>query len=157
MASATTSPFETYTLYAAASTNGIPQINHAASGAFKVMLLSAGYTFVNEHSVESQLTANELSAGASNGYTVGGETIANVTFTLGASGTATFDGDNVIVSASGGDISARFMAVIASVAASSDRRPLMFLIDPGQVETAGDGTTFNINWSADGIVQVKPG
>jgi hypothetical protein len=155
MASATTTPFETYMLYAAASTNGISQINHAASGKFKVMFLTASYTVVNEHSVEAQLTANE--ATGSGGYTVGGHDIENVTFTLGASGTATFDGDNVIVTASGGDLSARYMAVIASVATSSDRRPLMFLIDPGQVETAGDGTTFNINWSADGIVQVKPG
>lgn len=155
MASATTTIYETYTLYAAASTNGIVQINHAASGKFKVMFLTAGYTFSNEHSVESQLTANE--ATGTGGYTVGGEDIANITFTLAASGTATFDGDNVIVTASGGDLSARYMAVIASVAASSDRRPVMFLIDPGQVETAGAGTTFNINWSADGIVQVKPG
>ncbi len=155
MASATTSIYETYTLYTGASTNSIPQINHAASGAFKVMFLTASYTFVNEQSVEAQLTANEEDG--SGGYTVGGETIANVTFTLGSSGTATFDGDNVIVTASGGDLSARFMAVIHSAAASSDRRPLMFLIDPAQVETAGDGTTFNINWSADGIVQIKPG
>ena len=155
MASATTSIYETYTLYAGASTNGIAQINHAASGKFKVMLLGAAYTFTNEHSVESQLTANETPGGG--GYTIGGENIPNITYTLGASGTATFDGDNVIVSASGGDISARYMAVIVSAAASSDRRPLMFLIDPGQVEVAGDGTTFNINWSADGIVQIKPG
>lgn len=155
MASATTSIYETYTLYAGASTNSIAQINHAASGKFKVMFLAATYTFLNEHSVESQVTADEEDG--SGGYTVGGHDIENITFTLGASGTATFDGDNVIVTASGGDLSARFMVVVASVAASSDRRPLMFLIDPAQVETAGDGTTFNINWSADGIVQIKPG
>lgn len=155
MPSATATPYETYTLYAAASTNSISQINHAASGKFKLMFLTAGYTFVNEHSVESQLTANETDA--TGGYPVGGVDIPNVTFTLAASGTATFDGDNVIVTASGGDLSARYMAVIASVAASSDRRPVMFLIDPGAVQTAGDGTTFNVNWSADGIVQVKPG
>ena len=155
MASATTTIYETYTLYTGASTNSIPQINHAASGKFKVMFLTAAYTFVNEHSVESQLTANQTDG--TGGYTIGGEDIPNITFTLAASGTATFDGGNVVVTASGGDLSARYMAVIASVAASSDRRPVMFFIDPGQVETAGDGTTFNINWSADGIVQIKPG
>ena len=156
MASATTSIFHTYTLYAGASAATIPQINHeGGTGKFKVMFLDAAYTFDNEHSVEAQLTANEEDG--SGGYTVGGEPIANVTFTLGASGTSTFDGDNIVVTASGGDLSARFMAVINSAAVSSDRRPIMFLIDPGQVETAGDGTTFNINWSADGIVQIKPG
>lgn len=156
MASATTSIYHTYTLYAGGSTNSIPQINHADTDTkFKLMFLTASYTFDNEHSVESQLTAQE--ATGTGGYTVGGEDIPNITYTLGASGTATFDGDNVIVTASGGDLSARYIAVIASVAASSDRRPVMFLIDPGQVEVAGDGTTFNVNWSADGIVQIKPG
>lgn len=155
MASATTSIYETYTLYAGASTNGIAQINHAASGSFKLWFMTASYTFDNEHSVEGQVTANQQTGDG--GYTVGGEDIPNVTFTLGASGTATFDGDNVIVTASGGDLSARYMIVIASVDASNDRRPLMFLIDPGQVEVAGDGTTFNVNWSGDGIVQIKPG
>ena len=160
MASASTAIYQTYTLYAAASTNGIRQINHAASGSFKCMLLSSGYVCAATHSVESQLLANELSAGAANGYTVGGEDIPNITFTVAAGGTATFDGDNVIITAAGGDISARYIAVIHSAPfanASALARPTMFLIDPGQVETAGDGTTFNINWSADGIVQVKPG
>ena len=156
MASATTSIYHTYTLYAGSSAAGVPQINHEGGGGkFKVMFLTAAYTFDNEHSVEAQLTANE--ADGTGGYTVGGEPIPNITYTLGSSGTSTFDGDNVVVTASGGDLSARYMAVIASANVSAERRPVMFFIDPGQVETAGDGTTFNVNWSADGIVQVKPG
>ena len=81
----------------------------------------------------------------------------NITFTLNASGTAVFDADDVIVTASGGDISAANAEVwyASGHAVSADKGPLMFDIDFGAVENAGDGTEFQIQWDAAGIVLIK--
>ena len=142
----TTSFYHTYKLYAGASSAGIAQINHDAD-TFKLVLLASADTFNNDHSVQSQLTT-EISAA---NYTAGGITLANVTYTLSSSGTAVFDADDVVVTASGTDMSARAAVVVKSVA-SADRSPLLFLIDFDGVKQADDGSTFNIQWSADGIV-----
>ena len=145
---------QTYQLYAAASTAGQAQINHAnsAAGAFRVSLHASAMTKNNNFSAFSQLDA-EISAA---NYTLTGLNIPNITFTVAASGTATFDGDDVIVTASGVDMSAAYANVhYASANVSADKGRIMFRIDFGQTETAGAGTTFQIQWPAAGIVQVK--
>ena len=150
----TTTKFQTYQLYAGASTAGRAQINHAnsATGAFKVTFHASAMTKNNNFSAVSQLTS-EISAA---NYVIGGVGLANITFTIAASGTATWDADDVIVTASGTPISAAFAVVhYASGRATAADAPLMFWIDFGQTETAGTGTTFQIQWAADGIVQIK--
>lgn len=150
MATGTTKLYHTYSLYIGASTAGIEQINHD-SDTFKMMLIASADSFNNDHSVISQVTAQEITH---QNYPAGGPTLASVTYTLAASGTATFDADNVIVTASGSDLSAQACVVYKAIA-SSDRSPLLFLVDFNGTQTAGVGTTFNINWNASGIVQVK--
>lgn len=149
----TTTIYQNYAKYAASSADGIAQINHAdaSAGTFKLLLLVSASVVVT-HSVMSQVTADEI--GIQN-YASGGVNLANVTFTVATSGTATFDADDIIVTASGADLSAQ-AAVIFKAIGSSDRSPVMIHIDFGQTETAGDGTTFQIQWNAGGIVQFKP-
>ena len=145
----TVTKYETYNLYAGASTQGMPQINHAnsAAGVFKVALVNASYTFNNDQSAFAQIT-NEISAA---NYTAGGLNLTNVTFTIAASGTATFDAADTVVTASGTDMS----AAGAVVYYNSGNDPLMFFIDFGATETAADGTPFTLAWSADGVVQIS--
>ena len=144
----TVNKYHSYNRNAAASAAGLGQINHsnAASGAFRVALVNASYTFSNNHSVWSQIT-NEISAA---NYTSGGLVLTNVTYTVASSGTATFDADDVVVTASGTDMSAA-----GAVVRVGEGGALMFFIDFEATETAGDGTTFNINWASDGITQIK--
>ena len=140
--------YQSYNRNAAASTAGVIQINHnlAASGAFRLVLLSPSYTFDNAHSAYSQLVAAEISAA---NYTSGGLVLTNVTYTVAASGTATFDAADVVVTASGTDMSA------AGAALRRQGGPLMFFVDFEATETAGDGTTFTIAFASDGITQIK--
>lgn len=137
-----------YNRNAGASSAGRVQINHenAASGAFRLVMLSPSYTFDNAHSAYSQLVAAEISAA---NYTSGGLVLQNVTYTVGASGTATFDASDVVVTASGTDMSA------AGAALRYEGGPLMFFIDFEATQTAGDGTTYTIAFAADGISQIK--
>lgn len=143
----TVSKYNTYTLYTGGSVAGVAQINHAnaASGAFRVVLVNDSYTFSSNHSAYSQIT-NEISAA---NYTSGGLVLTNVTYTVGTSGTATFDASDVTVTASGTDMSAA-----GAVVRVGEGGPLMFFVDFGQTEVASDGNTFNINWSADGITRI---
>ena len=146
----TNNVYHTYKLYAGASAAGIAQINHAAD-TFKVMLLSSADAFNNDHSVMSQVSAKEITTP---NYTAGGIALANVTFTLASSGTAVFDADDVIVTASGADMSAQ-AAVVFKAVTSAEFSPLMFLVDFGETKQADAGTTFQIQWNAGGIVSLK--
>ena len=141
--------FQAYRLHTMGSVQSV-QINHAAASAgdFKVVLLSPSYTFDSTHSTQSQLT-NEISAA---NYTVGGINLGGVTLTVATSGTATFDANDVLVTASGTDMSARSAVLVWAAAGAS---ALMCQVDFGQTETAGNGTTFNIVWNAAGIIQGK--
>ena len=144
----TVTKYQSYNRNAAASAAGVIQINHnnPASGAFRLVMVNNSYTFDNAHSAYSQLTGVEISAA---NYTSGGLVLTGVTYTIGASGTATFDAADTIVTASGTDMSA------AGAVVRYEGGPLMFYIDYEAVETAGDGTTFTHNWSADGLTQIK--
>lgn len=144
----TVTKYDSYNRNAAASVAGVVQIDHAnaASGAFRLVMVSNSYTFDNQHSAYSQLAATEISAA---NYTSGGLVLTGVTYTIAASGTATFDAADTVVTASGTDMSA------AGAIVRYNDGPLMFFIDYEGIETAGDGTTFTHNWSADGLTQIK--
>lgn len=145
----TTNFYETYFLYALTSVAGVRQINHGKD-TFKILFMSGSYSFVNEHSTKAQVTANQIDVP---NYVADGITLENVTYTIAASGTGTFDADDVIVTASGGDMS----AASAIIYREGTGDPLLLQIDFGQTETAGDGTTFQITFNADGIVEAKEG
>lgn len=84
-----------------------------------------------------------------NGYTTGGQTIQNQS-TSNSSGTITFDFDNMVWTASGGPITARF-AVLYDDDEANDQPIAVCLLDtsPADVE-ATDGNEFRININASG-------
>lgn len=105
--------------------------------------------------VETQGELADL-AGAlttANGYTAGGAALASKT-TLRAAGVMTFDAADVVWTASGGSITARYLVLYASVARDGFTNPLIgyALLDttPADV-TATDTNTLTIQWSASGI------
>lgn len=136
----------------AASTQGLTQVNLDGGTTFRVFYAaSADKVNNNNFSVFSQVCAAAIGiVGAS----TKGEDMANVTFTEAASGTATWDADDIIVTASGGDLSAQAVVVYAS-AVSASAAALIAYYDLGGGQLAGTGTTFKVVWSADGIIQVK--
>lgn len=87
-----------------------------------------------------------------NGYTTGGIAITP-TWTQ-ASGTATFDSDNPVFTASGGSITARFAVIYKNATVNSIVKPLLCvcLLDttPADV-TATNGNTLTITMDASGI------
>jgi len=88
-----------------------------------------------------------------NGYTTGGITLTGVTWNE-SSGTITFDCDNVVWTASGGSIVARFAAIYDDTVASPVADPVLChsLMDntPADV-TATDGNTLTISIHANGV------
>jgi hypothetical protein len=91
---------------------------------FKVMLVTDAYTFSAAHTVKTDIT-NELST--ANGYTAGGDTLAGVTWAH-SGGTATFDANNTVWTATDSGITAR-RAVIYSDTAASDQLVASVLLD----------------------------
>jgi len=109
----------------------------------KVMLVGAGYTFAATETALTAITAAEVSG---NGWTLGGIAIATSAVTaVGAD--AKLDGDDISVTASGGDIGPATALVVVDVTSSA---PLFHYSFPSS-QTAGDGTPFNVTWDASGI------
>lgn len=85
-----------------------------------------------------------------NGYTTGGSTLTNVTW-VNSSGTITFDCDNVVWTASGGSIVARF-AVIYDDTVAGDPLLAVCLLDTAPADvTATNGNTLTITINASGV------
>jgi hypothetical protein len=88
-----------------------------------------------------------------NGYTTGGEALAGEVWTH-SGGTVTFDCDNVVWTASGGDIVARFAVIYADATLNSIVKPLLCvcLLDttPANV-TATNGNTLTVAINASGV------
>lgn len=101
------------------------------------------------HETFSELTG-EVANG--NGYTSGGATLANVTLSR-TGGTAKLDADDVVWTASGGSIVARYAVIYSQTA---DKVIGYFLLDdtPADV-TVTDGNTLTIAWHAsNGILTI---
>ena len=110
----------------------------------KVVLLS-GYTF---DATETGLTAINAAEVSGNGWTAGGETIAGVTVTVTTTDDSTLAGTNISVTATGGDIGP---ATALAIVDATNSNPL-FHYTFASSQTAGDGTNFDVNWNASGIV-----
>jgi len=87
-----------------------------------------------------------------NGYTTGGQALTSETW-ANSGGTTTFDADNLVWTASGGDIVARFAVTYANATLNSIVKPLLCvcLLDttPANV-TATNGNTLTITINARG-------
>jgi hypothetical protein len=109
----------------------------------KVILVN-GYTFTAS---ETALTAVNAAAVSGNGWTAGGEAIANAAITITTTDDATLDGDDISVTATGGDIGPADALVVVD---GTNNKPL-FHYAFASAQTAGDGTPFNVTWNASGI------
>jgi hypothetical protein len=116
--------------------------------AIAVRLMGSGFTFDAANTVWTDVSANEIAGG--NGYTAGGQTLANQTFAR-VGGVLTLDADDVVWNASGGDIGPAYAAVLVD---TTDGDKLVAAVEFGGAQTAGDGTPFKITWDANGILQI---
>lgn len=117
-------------------------------GTVKVVLLSSTYTpNFDTHEFRSDLT-NELST--ANGYTVGGQTIANrAAGTYDSTNDRTpITADNTVWTATSGGITARYAAVFRDTGTAATS-PLIALVDFGADVTATSGA-FTLDWDNTG-------
>ena len=119
---------------------------NAVGDIYKLALFSSA-TFDATDANLADVTGTQLST--ANGYTSGGATLTNVTANTVSTNDAAFDADNVTWIASGGPITASY-AILYNDTDASD--PLVAFIDFEGEQSAGDGTAFNVNWNASGIL-----
>lgn len=122
---------------------------NAGSDAFKVALLGAGGTYNSAHDEWADISAQEIANG--DGYTTGGQSLANVTSAMSGSNYK-FDADDADWTASGSGITA-YGAVIYDDTVAGD--PLVCHIDFGGAQTALAGAHFKLIWNASGIFTVS--
>lgn len=120
---------------------------NATADNYRLALFSAA-TFDATDVNLADVAGTQLST--ANGYTAGGQLLTGVAVNLVTTNDANFDADNVSWTASGGSIAAAY-GILYNDSDASD--PLVAFIDFEGTQTAGDGTAFNVNWSANGIVQ----
>lgn len=125
---------------------------HLTTDTFKCALMNASHGFTPTNTIWTNVSANEISGADANGYTSPGQNLATLSWSE-TGGTATWDAANVTWTATGGSITASH-SVIYDDTVVTPADALMFDINFGGVETAGDGTPFNINWDAAGIFTV---
>lgn len=124
--------------------------------AFKMQLHTSTYApNLGTQSVKADLT-NEVANAV--GYTTGGVTLTNVTWTR-AGGIVTFDCDNAVWTATGGSITARYAVVIDDTpTAPADPLVCYSLLDNAPADvTATDGNTFTVAIHANGIFTLSGG
>jgi hypothetical protein len=94
-----------------------------------------------------------------NGYATGGQALTGEVWTKSGS-VSTFDCDNVVWTASGGDIVARFAVIYADATLNSIVKPLLCVslldVSPANV-TATNGNTFTVAINASGVFTVTAG
>lgn len=106
-------------------------------------MLTDGYTFAATETAMTNATAAEVSG---NGWDLGGEAIASAAVTTVTTNDAKLDGSDISVTASGGAIGPADGGVI-----TDGTYPLAYVAF-GEAKTADEGTPFNVNWNADGII-----
>lgn len=130
--------------------DGTFDMDNASLGLQMALFLSTSNAETLSNSLYGDLT-NEHANG--NGYTTGGIALTGETWTQ-TGGTATFDCDNVVWTASGGSIVARFAVIYCNATVNSIVKPLLCvsLLDttPANV-TATDGNTLTIAIHASGV------
>lgn len=86
---------------------------------------------------------------AGNGYSTGGVTLTNVTYTEPSAGTWKWDSDNIVITASGGTMATfRYMPIYDDTAASKD---LVGYYDAGS-QSLADGTSLTLTVNANGHI-----
>ena len=118
----------------------------------KVELYNSTHAFTAANTQRSDVSANALAT--ANGYTNPGQNLASITWTHSGA-TTTFDAADNTWTASGGVIGPADDCVMYDDTTTAPVDGLMFSIDFGGSETAGDGTDFKITFNASGIFTVS--
>lgn len=130
--------------------DGTFDMDNASLGLTMALFLSTSNAETLSNGLYGDLT-NEHANG--NGYTTGGIALTNEVYTQ-TGGTATFDCDNVVWTASGGSIVARFAVIYCNATVNTIVKPLLCvcLLDttPANV-TATTGNTLTIAINASGV------
>lgn len=121
-------------------------------GSLKLMLLNDSATFTAGNTTLNQVTNSGAYQVSGNGWTAGGEVLANAAITTVATNGAMLDADDISKEASGGPIGPAYKAVIYDDADANDA-PLWFIDFDGS-QTAGQGTDFRITINASGIFRI---
>lgn len=116
--------------------------------AFAMRLYTSASNIATTSVGDATTATNELST--ANGYTTGGEALTAVTWNRSA-GTVTFDSDDVVWSASGGDIVARFAAIVDTTTTPNEVVCHTILDDTPADVTATDGNDLTVQINASGI------
>lgn len=136
--------------------NGTFDMDNAALGLTMALFLSTSNanTLSVGTGVYGDLTNEHANA---NGYTTGGIALTNEVWT-NAAGVETFDADDVVWTASGGSIVARFAVIYCNATVNTIVKPLLAvcLLDttPADV-TATTGNTLTIGINASGFFQLS--
>jgi hypothetical protein len=120
------------------------EIHNFDSDTFKVALTNTEPNVATDTQL-SDIT--QISAG--NGYTTGGNTVANTTYTRTGS-VSVLDGDNVTFTASGGTMATFRYAVLYNDSAPNDE--LIGYFDYGLEVSLPDTEPFIVGWNASGII-----
>lgn len=125
-----------------------------------IILLNSTHTFDPTDTLRTDINANEIPE--ANGYLQSdgagaGEVLASVTSTQPSGGVWQLDAVDAAWSASGGSIPSTGDCTDAAIfddTISTPLNALMFDIDFGQAESAGNGTDFIVSFNANGICRI---
>jgi hypothetical protein len=134
--------------------DGTHDLDNASLGYKMALFQSTSNCNTLSHSVYGDLT-NEVANGS--GYLTGGQALTNESFTQ-SGGTATFDVDNVVWTASGGPIAARFAVIYVDATVNTVVKPLLgvCLLDTAPADkTATDGNTLTVTINASGVFAIS--
>lgn len=123
--------------------------NGAASGTFKLLLLTSAYTLnINTHQFLSDVIANEVSG---NNYTARGNAVANITVNVDGSGNLTFDADDPAAWAqdAGGFNNARYGVLAWDTGVDATSR--LFAIEDFVTDKGNVNGPFAVSMSLSGI------
>lgn len=112
----------------------------------KVMLLDSDAAFDATDTAIGDVSADEVDG---NGWTSGGEAIANAAVTVAETNEAKLDGDDIAATATGGSIGPSRYAVIYDSGSGN----LLWWIDFGGEREAGETTQMKFIWPAAGIAR----
>jgi hypothetical protein len=130
--------------------DGTFDMDNASLGLKMALFLSTSNCNTLTHEVYGDLTNEHSNA---NGYLTGGSALTSETW-LNSSGTITFDCDNVVWTASGGSITARFAVIYCDATVNSVVKPLLAvcLLDTAPADvTATTGNTLTVAINASGV------
>lgn len=128
----------------------LSMVDEAAN--FYVMLVDGTTAFDATHTTIAAATDSGADEVSGNGWTAGGENLANVAVTTVTTNDTKIDCDDVAVTATGGAISATDAIIYVDEGGAGTTKSPLWYIDFDGTITAPDGATFNLVIDSDGLL-----